>query len=136
MQKLPFHPRPGEILICDYSSGFRAPEMIKRRLCVVVSPKLKRRDDLVSVVPLSETAPEPAEDWHHQYQLVSQSWGNGPRWAKCDMIATVSYERLSRPYYRHPVTGTRLFETLAIPADDLNEIRRKVALALGLNLAN
>ena len=100
MPQLPFHPSPGDILICDYTTGFRKPEMIKKRLCVVVSPKLKRRDDLVSVVPLSESAPDPTEHWHHKIELVSKSWGDGPRWAKCDMIATVGYARLSRPHYR------------------------------------
>lgn len=132
MQALPFHPNPGDILICDYSTGFRPPEMVKRRLCVVVSPKLKRRNDLVSVVPLSETEPEPVELWHHKVDLVCKSWGDGPRWAACDMIATVSYGRLGRPHYRRHVTGARLHEKLALSADDLDALRSKVALALGL----
>lgn len=132
MQTLPFHPSPGDILICDYSTGFKPPEMVKRRLCIVISPKLKRRDNLASVVPLSETAPEPPEAWHHKVELVSQSWGDGPRWAACDMIATVCYSRLSRPHFRHPVTNTRLFERLFLSADDLAAVRSKVAVALGL----
>lgn len=132
MQRLPFHPSPGDILICDYTTGFRPPEMVKRRLCIVVSPKLKRRHNLVSVVPLSETEPQPVEAWHHQVALVSRSWGDGPRWAACDMIATVAYERLSRPHYRHPVTNSRLFERLSLSATDLAEVRARVTLALGL----
>jgi mRNA interferase MazF len=28
---LKFHPEPGTILICDYTTGFIAPEMVKRR---------------------------------------------------------------------------------------------------------
>lgn len=132
MQALPFHPSPGDILICDYTTGFKVPEMVKRRLCVVVSPKLKRRDNLASVVPLSETEPQPVEQWHHKVELISKSWGDGPRWAVCDMIATVCYSRLARPHYRHPVTNTRLFEKLALTADDLRDVRAKVALALGL----
>lgn len=132
MQSLPFHPSPGDILVCDYATGFRPPEMVKRRLCVVISPKLKRRNDLASVVPMSATAPEPIELWHYKVELVCRSWGDGPRWAACDMIATVSYMRLSRPHYRHPVTNVRLFETLSLSADDLAEVRAKVRLALGL----
>lgn len=133
MQSLPFHPSPGDILICDYSTGFRAPEMVKRRLCIVVSPKLKRRNNLASVVPLSETEPEPVEDWHHKVDLVSQSWGNGPRWAACDMVATVGYFRLSRPHYRHHVTEKRLYERLALDGENFEEVRRKLRLALGLS---
>lgn len=132
MQRLPFHPSPGDILICDYTTGFKPPEMVKRRLCVVVSPKLKRRDSLVSVVPLSESEPEPLEAWHLKIALVSKSWGDGPRWAACDMIATISYSRLSRPHYRHPVSSVRLYEKLALSKADMAEIRSKVTLALGL----
>jgi len=106
--------------------------MIKRRLCVVVSPKLKRRDNLVSVVPLSESAPEPEQAWHFKVDLVSKSWGNGPRWAKCDMIATVGYRRLSRPHYRHEVTGARMFERLALSPPDLAALKAGVAVALGI----
>lgn len=119
-------------MICDYATGFKAPEMVKRRLCVVVSPKLKRRDNLASVVPLSETEPQPVEAWHHKIALVSKSWGDGPRWAACDMIATVAYARLSRPHYRHLVTNARLFEKLALSAPELAAVRAKVTLALGL----
>ena len=134
MATLPFHPSPGEILVCDYATGFRAPEMVKRRLCVVVSPKLKRRNDLVSVVPISETAPDPLELWHHKIELVSASGGSGPRWVKCDMIATVAYLRLSRPHHRHAVSGARLYERLMLAPDDLAQVRRKVGLALGLKI--
>lgn len=132
MQALPFHPSPGDILICDYTTGFKPPEMVKRRLCVVVSPKLKRRNDLVAVVPLSSSEPNPVEQWHHRVDLICKSWGDGPRWIACDMLATVSYHRLSRPHYRHPVTSTRLFEKLSLSAQDLIDLRGKVKLALGL----
>ena len=132
MQALPFHPSPGDILICDYTTGFKPPEMVKRRLCIVVSPKLKRRNDLVSVVPLSQTCPEPIEEWHHRINLISKSWGDGLRWAACDMVATVGYIRLSRPHYRHEVTGSRLHEKLALSKDDLKSVQTKVALTLGL----
>ena len=52
---LRFHPRVGSILICDYSTGFVAPEMVKRRRVVVIS-RLRQRADLYTVVPLSTTA--------------------------------------------------------------------------------
>jgi uncharacterized protein YifN (PemK superfamily) len=132
MQKLPFHPRPGDILICDYSTGFRPPEMVKRRLCVVVSPKLKRRTDLATVVPISQTCPDNPEPWHHRIDLVSQSWGDGPRWIACDMIATVAYDRLSRPHFRHPVTGSRVFERLSLSQDDVIAVQNGIRAALGL----
>jgi uncharacterized protein YifN (PemK superfamily) len=132
MQDLPFHPKPGDILVCDYNKGFRPPEMVKRRLCVVISPKLKRRDNLVTVLPLSQTEPKPTQDWHHEIFLHSQSWGDGTRWIKCDMLFTAAYNRLARPHYRHPVTNSRLFERLSLSMEHLDEVRRKVQIALGL----
>ncbi|WP_198669160.1 type II toxin-antitoxin system PemK/MazF family toxin [Elioraea thermophila] len=47
----------GTILLCDDDTGFRPPEMVKRRPVVVVSPRLPHRDGLATVVPLSTTAP-------------------------------------------------------------------------------
>ncbi len=132
--KLPFHPRPGDILICDYSmGGFRSPEMTKKRLSVVISPKLKRRDDLASVIPLSTSAPEPVETWHVRVDISPPDpWGDIPRWGKCDMIATVGYDRLMRPYYRHPVSNARLFWQHTLSADKIVELRVAVATALGI----
>lgn len=132
MQKLPFHPSPGDILICDYATGFRPPEMVKRRLCVIISPKLKRRNELATVVPISQTCPQPMEDWHHEIDLISKSWGDGPRWIACDMLATVAYDRLARPHFGHPVTGVRIFERLSLSEVDLQAVRKGVRLALGI----
>ena len=111
--------------------------MTKNRLVVVVSPKLKRRNELTSVVPLSSTEPYPAEAWHVQLDLdVPEPWGSMPRWAKCDMIATVGYSRLTRPYYRHKVTGSRLFWQHCITVEELIQIRAAVAASLGIVIAD
>lgn len=40
---LTFHPKPGAILVCDYDTGFVPPEMVKKRLCIVITPRLRRR---------------------------------------------------------------------------------------------
>lgn len=75
---LPYHPKPGTIVICNYTTGFRPPEMIKRRLAVTISPKLKRRNDLVTVVPLSATPPVPTEKWHVElHDDIPEPWGQG-----------------------------------------------------------
>ena len=129
---LPYHPNPGTVVICDYTTGFRPPEMVKRRLAITISPKLKRRNNLVAVIPLSETCPEPLENWHHQIELViPPPWGDGPRWAACDMLATVCYDRLNLPYTKHPVTGSRKYNQIELAAE-VAELRRKAALALGI----
>lgn len=133
---LPYHPKPGTIVICDYTPGFRPPEMVKRRPAITISPKLKRRNDLVAVIPLSETCPEPLEDWHHRIDLeIPDPWGNGPRWAACDHVATVGYARLNLPYTKYPVTGARRFVQIELD-DQIAELRRKAALALGISIEN
>ena len=48
---LSYYPSIGEIVLCDYR-GFIEPEMIKTRPVVVVSPRLRRRGNLIGVVPL------------------------------------------------------------------------------------
>lgn len=134
---LPYHPRPGTIVVCDYAKGgFRPPEMAKRRLAVTVSPKLKRRNDLVTVVPLSATPPSPMEAWHVALEIaVPDPWGDVPRWAKCDMVATVGYDRLDLPHFRHHVTGTRQYWQHELSAELVAELRRAVASALGIVIA-
>lgn len=130
---LPYHPRPGTIVICDYTTGFRAPEMIKRRLAVTISPKLKRRNDLVTIVPLSTTVPVPIEPWHVEVpDDIPDPWGAGPRWAKCDMVATVGFARLNLPHSKHPVTGARRYHQIELPADLTHQLRRAVSAALGM----
>ena len=91
----------------------------------------------MSVVPLSSNQPDPLCPWHLPIDLdVPGHWGSVPRWAKCDMIATVAYDRLSRPFYRHPVTDTRLFWQHTVSADLLGQLRRSVALALGIDIVS
>ena len=59
-----FYPRPGSVLICDFNSGFKEPEMVKKRPVVVVSPWARRFTELFTVVPLSGTAPQVVRDYH------------------------------------------------------------------------
>ena len=88
---LKFHPNRGAILICDYSSGFRPPEMVKARPVVIISPRHRRRPGLCTVVPLSSSEPEPIEPYHHELSVGAYPLAKGRMWAKCDMLATVSF---------------------------------------------
>ena len=129
---LPFHPEPGRLVVCDYR-GFQAPEMTKTRLAIVISPKLKRRDGLATVVPLSATYPDPLCEWHLPLLIdVPDPWGHVDRWAKCDMVNTVAYDRLNLPYSRHPVTGARVRFQLVVEPPAVEALRRCVAAALGI----
>ncbi|EHN5985923.1 type II toxin-antitoxin system PemK/MazF family toxin, partial [Salmonella enterica] len=44
------HPKPGQILLCDFSQGFKEPEMIKpSRPVIVLSGSMPGRANLVTV---------------------------------------------------------------------------------------
>jgi uncharacterized protein YifN (PemK superfamily) len=84
------------VLICDFA-GFQAPEMVKVRPVVVVSPNHLVRPGLVTVVPLSTTPPHLIQTYHYRLEgspipghVVEEVW------AKCDMICTVSVRRIDR----------------------------------------
>ncbi len=129
---LPYHPRRGEVLICDFDTGFQPPEMVKKRPVVVLSCKESHNRRLCTVVPFSTTAPTPALAWHHPlpHVVVPGLLATAPMWAKCDMIATVSFERLNKPY-RKTRHGRQYIE-LVLSDVDLQAIAACVRLYLTL----
>ncbi len=121
-----YQPRPGEIVICDFR-GYIVPEMIKRRPVVVLARNRQNRQ-LVTVVPLSTTRPEPLKPYHRQ--LMENALPNARDvicWAKCDMVATVSLVRLDRCK-----AGRGRYVVPELPLPDLTAIRAAVAIALGV----
>ena len=133
---LAYYPSPGEIVLCDYGTGFTAPEMVKLRPVVIVSPRLRRRPDLVAVVPLSTTPPNPAETHHCSIVLgrpLPRPFEEPQMWAKCDMLATVSLTRLDRfKDGRVPGGGARRYTTGKVSQAQLIEIRKAILHGLGL----
>ena len=116
---LPYFPARGEVLVCYFDSGFQPPEMVKKRPVVVVSRKDSHQRKLCTVVPFSTTEPHPVEVWHHPlpHVQVPGLQAAGPMWAKCDMLATVSFDRLNKPYIRS--RQGRIFRTLILDASDM-----------------
>lgn len=94
------HPNPGEILTCSFDDVAVGAEMVKRRPAIVVSRRETHSRGLCTVVPLSTTAPLPPRAWHHPMpHLRVIGWqAAGDIWAKCDVLCTVSTERLRKPY--------------------------------------
>lgn len=127
---LAFHPGPGAIVICNFETGFRAPEMVKTRPVVVISPR-RRGGQLVTVVPLSSTEPQRAEPWHHRLSPGAYPPARGPMWAKCDMLATVALHRLDRVKVKR--AGVRTYQAYQLPAGDLVAILACVRAALGVS---
>jgi mRNA interferase MazF len=126
---LTFHPGPGAIVICDFSEGFRPPEMVKIRPVVVISPR-RRSVQLVTVVPLSSVVPAPLEPWHYQLPHGAYPPARGAIWAKCDMVVTVGLTRLDRVKVR--IQGRRAYQTFQLGDMELTAIMAGVRAALGL----
>ncbi len=121
-----YQPRPGAVVMCDFA-GYVVPEMVKVRPVVVLARNRKNRQ-LVTVVPLSTTAPTVLEDHHHPLASNPLPGKAGVIcWAKCDMVATVSLARLDR----YSIGRGRYVVPTMAPAD-FEAIRRAVAKALDL----
>ena len=126
----------GTVLLCDYSrGGFQPPEMVKKRPAIVISPRLPYRDKLCTVVPLSSD--EPDRELNYVVRLEFEPSLPHPFpykvfWAKCDMMATVSFERLDLFHTARDNDGKRKYLHPKVPIADLNKVRRGLLHAIGL----
>lgn len=134
---LKFHPNAGAFLLCDYTTGFRVPEMVKVRPVVVMTPRLRSREGLCAVVPLSLTAPDKPQAYHCKIQMnprLPAPWDAAECWVKADLVATVSYDRLTPFRLGRDRTGNRLYYKTLASKEVFKEIQR--AVLCGLNLSH
>lgn len=130
-----FHPAVGCLVTVDYSEGFREPEMVKRRLAIVISPPIESRFGLVTVVPLSTTPPESVMPYHAKIVVPFQlppKWGNRERWVKGDMVNAVAFHRLDLLRLGKDRTGKRTYQLTPLPSGMIAQVRRCVLHGLGL----
>jgi mRNA interferase MazF len=128
------HPPLGLIVTCDFD-GLRVPEMVKRRPVVVLSPKMRGREALCTVVPLSTTAPDPVQPYHAQIDispLLPDRWASQGVWIKGDMLYTVSLRRLDFLRFGKDANGRRIYYLKSLSSENLSIIRRCVLRGLGL----
>lgn len=120
--------------MCDYNTGFVAPEMTKKRPVVVISPRPRRATQLCTVVPLSTTVPEPVEAHHHKMDAASLPGplGKTETWAKCDMLSTVALSRLDRVLVGKKPDGNRIYAAPQVTENDLKAIQKAVIAGLGI----
>lgn len=126
---------PGTILLCDYSKGgFLPPEMVKRRPVVAVSPRLRHRTGLLTVVPLSTTPPDRVCAHHCMVAMPLTLPGFPAReaWVKADMLATVAFERLDLFRTGRDQYGKRKYLHPRLSDDDLSRVRDCIRAALGI----
>jgi mRNA interferase MazF len=126
----------GTILICDYDrGGFQPPEMVKRRPAIVISPRLPFRDRLCAVVPISGDANANPTDYEVRLEFkppLPHPFVYEVAWAKCDMLATVSFERLDFFHTARDQYGRRKYLHPKLPAEDLARVRRGILCAIGV----
>lgn len=129
-----FHPDHGALLMCDFSSGFNPPEIVKKRPVIVISPR-RNNSQLCTVVPLSTTVPNPVEQHHHRIDPASlpKTLRSKETWAKCDMLMTVSLSRLDRILDGRGPGGARKYTAGKLTSDDFRAVRIGILYALGLN---
>ena len=109
--------------------------MVKVRPAIVISPRLPHRDGLCTVVPLSGTAPR--RDVPYVVRLEFDEPLPNPFtytivWAKCDMLATVSFERLDLFRTERDQYGKRRYLHPKLSDEHFSEIQTGVMMALGL----
>lgn len=129
------HPKTGTVVMCDYNSGFREPEMVKRRPVIIISPKIRHRTGLCTVVALSTTPPNPKLPYHCQIDL----WPELPKpfvskgiWVKGDMINVVGFHRLNLIRLGSGENGKRLYRYDTVSVEELAKIRRCILSGIGL----
>lgn len=111
-----FYPKVGQILLCDFSQGFKEPEMVKSgRPVIVLSIAPSRISELVTIVPLSTVKPDKIMPYHYQLpRNCMPQLGRFQRsdsWVKGDLIYTVGFHRLEliRLNKQDPATGKRVY---------------------------
>ncbi|TVR06488.1 MAG: type II toxin-antitoxin system PemK/MazF family toxin [Salinarimonadaceae bacterium] len=130
------HPVQGSIVTVDFSEGFRPPEMVKLRLAVVLSPNMRARPGLCTVVPLSLTPPERETPFAKLLKVpfeLPKRWGDQERWIKGDMINAVGFHRIDLLRLGKSKEGKRLYQTSALPPEAFNLVKRCVLHGLGLS---
>lgn len=130
------HPLIGTVMLCDFNAGFIIPEMVKRRPCVVISPKIALRPGLCTVVALSTEAPNPIMPYHCQIDLrpeLPEPWTSNGVWVKGDMVNAVGFHRLDFFRQGKDFSGKRQYLMTPLSNDNLKQIRLCVLRALGLS---
>ena len=129
------HPEQGTIVVCDFNTGFKPPEMVKRRPALVVSPRLRCRQRLCTIVPLSTTAPSPVQAYHHKLHVdpaLPYPYNSQFHWVKADMVYTVSFERLFLPFEKKGARGKREYDVRVIDRADMIKVQQCILHGLGL----
>lgn len=131
------HPKTGSIVICDFSDGFKNPEMAKRRPVMVLSSKIENRHHLCTVVALSTDAPNPVMPYHRQIDLaplLPNKYENVGVWIKGDMVNAVGFHRLSLVWNGTLPNGRRNYVYDSQSSENVKIAKQCVLRAMGMSI--
>ena len=130
-----YHPKCGEVVVCSYPKDMAPPEMVKTRPVIIISPRLRKRNGLATIVPLSTTKPTTVMPYHCELDFSPQlpyPWSASPCWAICDHLITVSLERLDLIKLQKDQYGKRRYYQSRLSSDDIDRVKNAVLHGLGL----
>jgi len=115
--------------MCDFK-GFNAPEMVKPRPVIVVSPRLPYRSGIVAIVPISLTPPIHCLPFCYRLSknYHPEESDDLPCWAKADMLMNLGIYRLDG--FK---VGRRKWELPQLSCEDLAGVRHAILCGLGLD---
>jgi uncharacterized protein YifN (PemK superfamily) len=128
------HPSQASIISVDDTSGFKIAEMTKKRLAIVLSPHIRSRGELVTIVPLSLTEPPTILPFHKLIDIpfeLPPHWGSHSRWVKGDMVNAVGFHRLDLLCLGKDKTGKPIYQCNVLPPDLFMQVHRCVLHGLG-----
>ncbi|HBM2887645.1 TPA: type II toxin-antitoxin system PemK/MazF family toxin [Klebsiella oxytoca] len=127
---LKFQPSVRSVLMCDFR-GLVVPEIVKIRPVIVVA-RNRYNNQLVTVVPVSTTAPALARECHHEL-MVNPMPGNEhiSSWVKCDMLMTVSLSRLDR--IKTKTWEGRSYVVPQITVEEFECVKRAILHGIGMS---
>ena len=109
--------------------------MVKRRPVVVMTSRLPHRDGLCTVIPLGQSGPK--QDVQYQCKITLKDALPDPYpcsvfWAKADMLATVSFQRLDLFRTARDQTGKRKYLHPKFGNADFLLVQKAMLYGLGL----
>jgi uncharacterized protein YifN (PemK superfamily) len=128
------HPAPGTVVRIDLSQGFRPPEMVKRRPVIVLSPPIKGRQQLCTVVPLSTKPPRVVLPHHMEISFdppLPAPYASPTAWLKGDIVLTVAFHRL-RLLFDGKQDGQRSYDVRVLEPEVFDRVRECVRAGIGL----
>ena len=129
------HPEKGTILLCDFSNGFKIPEMVKKRPVIILTPKIKARPGLCTVVSLSTTPPDKVMPYHAQIDIqpsLPVYYKSNGLWVKGDMVNAVGFHRLNFIATHKDSNGKRNYYYNTLSDAQLKKIQTCVLRGMGL----